>query len=141
MPLRGIYMSINSTEKGDFLNSFEKMKLCAGFANDMKVQNMVVLDVKEQSAFTSYFIICSGASTRQVQAAAENVELMMKGLGVRARGSEGMKNGRWVLLDYDDVIMHVFHEEERAFYDLEHLWQHCPRIAVEDAPASEKNRR
>ncbi|MBN2108648.1 MAG: ribosome silencing factor [Deltaproteobacteria bacterium] len=117
------------------------MKLCAGFASDMKAQNMVVLDVKEQSAFTSYFIICSGASTRQVQAVAENVELMMKKAGFRARGSEGMKNGRWILLDYDDVIMHVFHEEERAFYDLENLWQHCPRIAFDDVPVSEKNKR
>jgi ribosome-associated protein len=117
------------------------MKLCAGFANDMKAQGIVVIDVKEQSAFTSYFIICSGSSTRQVQAVAENVELMMKKKGFLPRGCEGMKNGRWVLLDYDDVIMHVFHEEERAFYDLEHLWQHCCRFAFEDVPASEKNER
>jgi ribosome-associated protein len=122
------------------LDSFEKMKLCAGFAHEMKAQSLVVLDVKEQSAFTSYFIICSGSSTRQVQAVAENVELMMKGKGVRVRGTEGMKNGRWVLLDYDDVIMHVFHEEERAFYDLENLWQNCPRIALDDphAPGAAK---
>jgi ribosome-associated protein len=52
-----------------------------------------------------------------------------------------MKNGRWVLLDFDDVVMHVFHEEERAFYDLENLWQHCPRIDYEDASACEKNKR
>ncbi|MCX5901511.1 MAG: ribosome silencing factor [Proteobacteria bacterium] len=110
------------------MNSLNKMKLCVGFAHDIKAQNLVVLDVKDQSAFTNYFIICSGSSTRQVQAIAENVELMMKGRGLRARGTEGMKNGRWVLLDYDDVIMHIFHEEERAFYDLENLWQSCPRM-------------
>ena len=118
------------------MDSFEKMQLCAGFAHEKKAQHLVVLDVKEQSAFTNYFIICSGGSTRQVQAIAENVELMMKNRGVRARGSEGMKNGRWVLLDYDDVIIHVFHEEDRAFYDLENLWQNCPRIACEDPQAA-----
>ena len=122
------------------MDSFEKMQLCAGFAHEKKAQHLVVLDVKEQSAFTNYFIICSGSSTRQVQAVAENVELMMKNQGLRARGSEGMKNGRWVLLDYDDVIIHVFHEEDRAFYDLENLWQNCPRIVCEyaDVPDTTK---
>lgn len=123
------------------MNSLNKMKLCVGFAHDIKAQNLVVLDVKDQSAFTNYFIICSGSSTRQVQAIAENVELMMKGRGLRARGTEGMKNGRWVLLDYDDVIMHIFHEEERAFYDLENLWQSCPRIACEDPHVSDTTKK
>ena len=114
------------------MNSLEKMKLCANFAYEKKAQHLVVLDVKEQSAFTSYFIICSGSSTRQVQAIAENVEVMMKGQGILPRGAEGKQNGRWVLLDYDDVIMHVFHEEERVFYDLEHLWHQCPRVECVD---------
>lgn len=123
------------------MNSFDKMKLCAEFAHEKNAQDLVVLDVKEQSAFTNYFIICSGGSTRQVQAVAENVELMMKGRGQRARGSEGMKNGRWVLLDYDDVIIHVFHEEDRAFYDLENLWQNCPRIVCEDPHAADTTKK
>ena len=117
------------------MNSLEKMKLCAGFACEKKAQHLVVLDVQEQSAFTSYFIICSGGSTRQVQAIAENVELMMKGQGMLPRGVEGQQSGRWVLLDYDDVIMHVFHEEERAFYDLENLWHNSPRVECEELPA------
>ena len=117
------------------MESLEKMKLCAAFAYENKAQNLVVLDVREHSAFTSYFLICSGSSTRQVQAVAENVELMMKARGLIPRGVEGMQNGRWVLLDYDDVIMHVFHEEERVFYNLEHLWHQCPRIHCEDPAA------
>ena len=118
------------------MNSLEKLKLCAGFAAEKKAQDLVMLDVQEQSAFTSYFIICSGSSTRQVQAIAENVELMMKGQGMLPRGAEGKQGGRWVLLDYDDVVMHVFHEEERAFYDLENLWHSSPRVEGVDPPGS-----
>lgn len=114
------------------MNSLSKMKLCAAFAHEKKAQHLVVLDVREESAFTSYFIICSGGSTRQVQAIAENVELMMKGRGMLARGVEGRQSGRWILLDYDDVVMHVFHEEERAFYDLENLWHSSPRVECGD---------
>ncbi len=114
------------------MNSLDKLKLCAGFAHEKKAQNLVALDVREQSAFTSYFIICSGGSTRQVQAIADHVELMMKGSGLLPLGAEGRQNGRWILLDYEDVIMHVFHEDERAFYDLEHLWHSSPRVDCDD---------
>lgn len=122
------------------MNSLEKMKLCAGFAYEKKAGDLIVLDVHEHSAFTDYFIICSGGSTRQVQAVAENVQQMMKDRGLLPLGVEGVQNGRWVLLDYDDVIMHVFHEEERSFYGLETLWHQCPRVACEDphAPKSRK---
>jgi ribosome-associated protein len=110
------------------LNSKEKALLCAGIARDKKAHDLVIIKVQELSSFADYFIICSGASTRQVQAIAEHVEAGMKEKGFRPLGVEGMRTGRWVLLDYADVIMHVFHETEREFYDLERLWSECPRL-------------
>ncbi|MEI6125349.1 MAG: ribosome silencing factor, partial [Pseudomonadota bacterium] len=95
------------------MNSKEKALLCAGVACDKQALDLVVLEVKDISSFADYFIICSGTSTRQVQAIAEHLEVSLKEKGIRVLGKEGMQGGRWVLLDYADVIIHVFHTEER----------------------------
>ena len=116
------------------MDAKEKALLCAGIAGAKKAHDLVIIKVQEVSSFADYFIICSGTSTRQVQAIAEHVEAGMKERGVRPLGVEGARTGRWVLLDYADVIMHVFHQTEREFYDLERLWSECPRIAGDDIP-------
>lgn len=90
------------------------------------------MKVKELASFTDYFIICSGNSDRQVQAITASIEEEMKKSGVFPIGIEGERAGRWVLMDYGDVIVHIFHEPVREFYDIERLWADAPRMILHD---------
>ena len=119
------------------MNSKDKSLLCAHLALDKKALDLVILDVQEYSTFTSYFIICSGTADRHVQAIASNIEIACKQKGLQPLGIEGFREGKWILLDYDDVVVHVFHEPVRAFYDLERLWVEAPRI-IPDTAAGKK---
>jgi len=121
----------NRPKEQEKLESKEKALWCAQLALDKKAADLVLLDVQQQSSFTSYFIICSGASDRQVQAIAAHLEASCKQAGMRPLGVEGVREGRWVLLDYADVVIHIFHEPVREFYDLERLWTEAQRIPVE----------
>jgi ribosome-associated protein len=89
------------------------------------------MDMREISFFTDYFIICSGKSDRQVQGIADSVETEMKKNGISPLGIEGFTEGKWILLDYSDVVVHVFYAPIREFYDLERLWSDAPRIELE----------
>ena len=100
----------------------------------MKAFNVVVVDVRGIASFADTFIICSGRSHRQVTAIAEFVEKELKGRGIKPLGVEGLRDGHWVLMDYGDVIIHVFHEPVRRFYDLEGLWSDATRIELSDKP-------
>jgi ribosome-associated protein len=122
------------------LDSKEKALWCARLALDKKAADLVLLDVQQQSSFTSYFIICSGTSDRQVQAIAAHLEASCKQAGMRPLGVEGVREGRWVLLDYADVVIHIFHEPVREFYDLERLWTEAQRIPVEPAPETQRTK-
>lgn len=103
---------------------------------EKKAGDLVVLNVKEISAFADYFIICSGASDRQVRALSAFIQEGVKKTGLLPLGIEGEKEGKWVLLDYDDVIVHVFLESIRTFYDLERLWAEAPRMEIpENSPS------
>ena len=113
------------------MDSKEKALWYAHLAMDKKAVDLVVLDVQEQSSFTSYFMICSGTSDRHVQAIAAHLEASCKQAGMLPLGVEGAREGRWVLLDCADVVIHVFHEPVREFYDLERLWTDAQRIPVE----------
>lgn len=93
-----------------------------------KAEAVVVLDVRGLTSIADTFIICSGRSNRQVSAIAEHVERFLKQQGIRPLSVEGRKEGLWVLMDYGDVIIHVFYEETRTFYDLEGLWVDAKRI-------------
>ena len=93
---------------------------------------MVILDVRGIASFTDYFIIMSGRSTRHVQGLAEALEAAMRSKRISAAKAEGIKEGMWVLLDFDDVVVHIFYHEQRSFYDLEGLWHNAPRIELED---------
>ena len=98
----------------------------------------VALDVAEQFGFADAFLVLTGSVERNVQAISDGVEDALNEAGVRTIRREGRETGRWVLLDFGDLIVHVFHQEERDFYQLERLWQDCPVIDVAsmlDTPA------
>ena len=96
-----------------------------------KAMNLVVIDVRELTSFSDVFIICSGRSHRQVSAIAEHIQVSLKEHNIKPLSVEGKKEGHWVLLDYGHVIIHVFYEPVRAFYDLEGLWIDAKRIKTE----------
>jgi len=100
-------------------------------ALEKKAEDVVVLDLRGVSGYTDFLVIGSGSSDRQLEAIADGVEKELTTHGHRVIGSEGQRGGRWVLLDFGDVVVHVFHAEERTHYDLEGLWADAPRIGVE----------
>jgi ribosome-associated protein len=93
-----------------------------------KAEDVIVLDVHALTSLADTFIICSGRSNRQVSAIAENAREALKKMNIRPLNAEGLKEGQWVLMDYGDVIIHVFHDPVRRFYDLEGLWADAPRV-------------
>ncbi|TMA19779.1 MAG: ribosome silencing factor [Deltaproteobacteria bacterium] len=99
-------------------------------ALEKKAEEVVVLDLRGVSGYTDFLVIGSGSSDRQIEAIAESVEKELKAQGHRLVGSEGQRGGRWVLLDFGDVVVHVFHQDERMHYDLDGLWADAPRIEV-----------
>jgi ribosome-associated protein len=105
-------------------------------AQSKKAEDIVILNIGGESSFTDFFVICTGANSRQVQAIADAVEATLKSEGVRAIGVEGYSAAEWVLLDYGDWVLHVFSPESRRFYDLERLWRKAPRAAL---PARENS--
>ncbi len=113
-------------------SGIERVEICAQAAIDTKAEDMVILDVRGIASFADYFIIMSGRSTRHVQGLAEALEAAMRSKRISAAKAEGIKEGMWVLLDFDDVVVHIFYHEQRSFYDLEGLWHNAPRIEIED---------
>jgi len=108
-------------------------RVAVAAAADKKAQDIVVLDVSEQLVITDCFVIASAPNERQVQAIVEEVEEKMRLAGVKPTRREGAREGRWVLLDFVDVVVHVQHSEERGFYGLDRLWKEFPRIAFTEA--------
>lgn len=121
-------------------NSKEKAFLCARAVLDRKALDLVILEVKDLSSFTDYFLLCSGNSDRQVQAIANHIEEKLGKEGLHPLGVEGKREGRWVLLDYGDVIVHVFYQPVREFYDLERLWSEAPRMDLSPVRKIRKKR-
>ena len=101
---------------------------CARVALETKAADLVLLDVRGLASFTGYFLIMSGRSTRHVQGLAEAIEEEVRSKRANTKHNEGLQDGRWVLLDLGDVVVHVFYHEVRSFYDLEGLWHDAPRI-------------
>ena len=110
--------------------SREKALACARAAIDKKAENVKILDLSGISGFTDYFVICNGMSDRQVQAISQGVEQSMETAGREIVSIEGYSEGRWVLLDLGDVIVHVFLDALREYYDIENLWTEAPRIKI-----------
>ncbi len=100
-------------------------------ALDKKAEDVTVLDVRGLTSYADYFVVVTADSDRQASAIADHLEQTMKKLGVTKVGVEGYETGRWILVDYGDVVAHVMNRESRGFYDLEGLWADAPRFAVE----------
>ena len=111
-------------------------------ASDKKADRIVVLDVSEQLVITDFFLICSGNTPRQVRTIADEVERRLaESHSVKPFRREGAREARWVLLDYVDFVVHVFHTDDRDYYDLERLWADARVVAFEDRwPASDPRR-
>ncbi|HBH28241.1 MAG: ribosome silencing factor [Desulfofustis sp. PB-SRB1] len=103
-------------------------EVCHRVATDSKGEEIAVLDVRGMCSFADYFVIVSGRSTRHVQAMAENIEHELRSKRINTSRAEGLREGTWVLLDFGDVIVHVFYHEQREFYDLDGLWHDAPRV-------------
>ncbi len=110
----------------------EDAGIIANAALDKKAQDVVLLEVSSVSTYADYFLICSGRSVIQVKAIVNAIEQTFKERGVYPLHAEGLSEGRWVLLDYDELIIHVFLEETRAFYNLERLWDDVPCTAFDE---------
>ena len=108
----------------------EKALLIARAALQKKPLDPLLLDVGKSCSFADFFLILSGSSTRQTQALAGHLEETLGKLGIRPRGVEGMDPGQWILMDYNEVIVHIFYESVRGFYDLEGLWVEAPRLPI-----------
>jgi len=104
------------------LQTKNKIEKIVTFLGDKKAKNIEVLDIGKLSVLTDYFIICSGTSTTHIKALADGLEKELLEEGIECSQKEGYNSARWILLDYDDVIVHIFHEQERDFYSLERLW-------------------
>lgn len=131
-------------DKGDRMQGEEKKKpgkqhfeardkalLCAGQAEQYKALDVVLLDVSGFCSFSDFFVLCSGKSSRQVQGIADNLETSLRESGIRPLGIEGRGEGHWILMDYGDVIIHIFYEPIRNHYDLESLWSEAKKVRLE----------
>jgi len=113
------------------MNPLDKARVCLNLILERKAVDPVLFEVGNLTSIADYFLIASGTSSRQVQAIAQHLQRRMKGEGFTLFGIEGEKEGHWVLLDYGDLVVHLFYEPVREFYDLEGLWIEAPRIEVE----------
>jgi len=111
--------------------------VAANAAADKKASDVIVLDVSDQLVITDCFVIASAPNERQVGAIVDNVEEKLRDAGTKPVRREGAREGRWVLLDFVDIVVHVQHVEERAFYALERLWKDCPRIDFDPLTGAE----
>ena len=104
-------------------------------AESKKASNIRVLDLREVTSFTDYFVICTGANSRQIQTISDEIILKLKQQGEYALSAEGYDNAEWVLIDYGDFLVHVFSEKARLYYDLERIWRHAKAVEVPEAEA------
>lgn len=113
-------------------------QLAARAADSKQGEDIVALDVSEPLPLTDVFVLVTGRNERNVQAIAAEVEEQLIEAGVKPLRREGRAEGRWILIDFGDVIVHIFHEEERLFYSLERLWKDCPAVPLElEHPAAD----
>jgi ribosome-associated protein len=106
----------------------EALRLALTAVEDKKAFDIVLLDISKVASFASYFLMCSGDSSRQIQAIADEVEKKLKENGKRPNHVEGYRHAEWILMDYVDIVVHVFSKSARAYYDLERLWRDGKRL-------------
>ncbi|MGG1658795.1 ribosome silencing factor [Brevibacillus sp. NRS-1366] len=107
-------------------------RLVVKAAEDKKAENLRALDIKKLSVIADYFMICHGNNERQVQAIVREIRDQVHKNGFTVRGIEGAEEGRWVLVDLGDVVIHVFHREDREFYNLERLWKDAEDVSFSE---------
>ena len=111
-------------------HALELVRTASQAASDKLADNIVAFDVSEQLVITDAFVLCSATNDRQVKAIVDAIEDDLRTIGAKPVRREGERDGRWVLIDYAEIVVHVQHEEERQFYALERLWRDCPLIAL-----------
>ena len=110
----------------------EMTKIALRALDDKKAMDVKVIDIHEVSVLADYFVIASGSNQNQVQAMVDNVEEMLTKAGYEPKQIEGTRNSSWILMDYGDLIIHVFDEENRLFYDLERIWRDGKTLDMEE---------
>jgi ribosome-associated protein len=111
-------------------HAVELVHAAARAAADKLATDLLAFDVSEQLAITDAFLLASGANDRQVKAIVDEIEDKLREIGSKPIRREGERDGRWVLIDYGEIVVHVQHSEERQFYALERLWRDCPTIQL-----------
>jgi ribosome-associated protein len=121
-------------------HALELIRVAAQAASDKLAENIVAFDVSDQLVITDAFLLCSAANDRQVKSIVDEVEDQLRKIGAKPVRREGERDGRWVLIDYAEIVVHVQHEEERSFYSLERLWRDCPLIELPETVTSGRER-
>lgn len=114
------------------MKTLDKACICLKIIKERKAVDPVLFEVGEMTSLTDYFLIASGNSSRQVQAISRHLGRRMRDEGFKPYGVEGEQDGHWVLMDYGDVVVHIFYEPIREFYDLEGLWVEAPRVELNE---------
>jgi ribosome-associated protein len=114
----------------------ELVTIAARAASDKLAENVIAFDVSEQLIITDAFVLCSAPNDRQVRSIVDEIEEKLRDAGAKPIRREGERDGRWVLMDYGEIVVHVQHSEERVFYALERLWRDCPTIALPESVTS-----
>lgn len=117
-------------------STLKLVELAAAAAEEKNAQELVVLDLSGISSVTDCFIICSGSSDRNIKAISDNVKEKLKEAGTRPLGIEGHREGTWILMDYVDFVLHIFHREKRLEFAIEDLWKDAKRLSLSPAVAS-----
>ncbi|MBK5100384.1 MAG: ribosome silencing factor [Desulfobacteraceae bacterium] len=119
------------------MQTIDKAKLCLRIIKERKAIDPILFEVGELTSITDYFLVASGNSSRQVQAIMRHLQRRMREKGFKVYGIEGEREGHWVLMDYGDVVIHIFYQPSREFYDLEGLWIEAPRVNMENENAGD----
>jgi ribosome-associated protein len=114
------------------MEAFEKVKMCGVLAEEKKAQDAIIMKLDDLTDIADYFLVASGTSERHVRTIADSIETGMKEQGVKPYSIEGHREGRWVIIDYQNVIVHIFLEQLRELYDLESLWIEAKRYRIEN---------
>jgi len=118
------------------ISSWDKTLLVTRAALEKKAYDLVVMEVRDVTSIADYFVICSGRSDRQVQSIAQGIEEYLGHSEISPLSIEGAHRGHWVLMDFSDVIVHIFYEPVRQFYDLDGLWGDAPRVELPEPYSS-----
>jgi ribosome-associated protein len=116
--------------------AIELVRYAAEAASDKLADNIIAFDVSDQLIITDAFVLCSAPNDRQVRSIVDAIEERLRAAGAKPVRREGERDGRWVLLDYGDIVVHVQHEEERLYYSLERIWRDCPVIPLPEKVTS-----